>query len=866
MPRDSRIDRPGVPRNRHRDAPPAGIVRLRPETLAAIAAATVIALVTGVLAVVLGTDGEREKYVVESTAALDFMGADIRDGALIGGKYALAPAEAFSNENRAVRVGAVEADVAATASLPDVSAQDVVVSTAVVFPDAPTSRSSALVTARGSQSGDYRAGITVAAGRRAELSISRSGDSTEKLMWALLPFDVRAGDRVMIELRAVGAKTVMLRARAWIDSASAVVAEIVVDDASAARHSAPGDVGFAVVSDTALSAAGISVPSPAASILVDDFRAFALVPTTVPLTRGEASPVPSGDDSTGDLPREDAGAAAPGSARYAMPAGAIVVSPTGTPGAAGTIEAPLRTVAEAIERATPGGTIVLRAGSYHENVTTPEASHLTIQAAPGEEVWFDGSVVVDNWVKKEDAWLTPDWAATFDSSPTYTAGAPDGTEPGWQFVNAEYPMAAHPDQLWIDGQAQRQVGSVAEVVDGTFFVDYERRSIAIGSDPSGRVVRSSDLSRAIDLRSTDATLRGLGVRRYSPSVPQLGAVRAEAASARIENVSILDSATTGLFVKDPHTRIRHVTVARSGMLGIAVSYADDLVLNSVVAVANNTEGFNTSPVSGGAKITRSRSVRVIDSVFDSNAGHGLWFDESSYDGIATGNDISRNLAHGLIMEISSSFVIVNNVIAGNGQNGIKLNNTSNVEIWNNTLVGNGRTINIVQDGRRASDESAPGHDPRQPFPDPTMTWVISAVNVHNNVLAESTGKCLLCIEDYSKEHTAEELGVSANGNLYQRDDASTPAWAIVWSKGAEPDPAVFTSIDAFRSTTGQEQSGREIVGAAAVSSAGELADSVRSIESSIAVPLPDAIANIASATADAAGLGAWRAPAPRRGG
>ena len=52
------------------------------------------------------------------------------------------------------------------------------------------------------------------------------------------------------------------------------------------------------------------------------------------------------------------------------------------------------------------------------------------------------------------AWRADGWTAQFDHSPTYTKGAPDNTAANWSFVNASYPMAAYPDQLWIDGVAQ----------------------------------------------------------------------------------------------------------------------------------------------------------------------------------------------------------------------------------------------------------------------------------------------------------------------------------------------------------------------------------------------------------------------------
>ena len=147
-----------------------------------------------------------------------------------------------------------------------------------------------------------------------------------------------------------------------------------------------------------------------------------------------------------------------GAAQYAVPPGAIVVSTTGKDTAAGTTSAPLRTLGRAISVAASGRTIVLRGGTYHEAVRIPSNKKLTIQSWSGEAVWLDGSIAVSGWVRDGATWRHDGWTYQFDHSPTDTRGAPDNTADHWRYLNAEYPMAAHPDQIWIDGVALRQVG------------------------------------------------------------------------------------------------------------------------------------------------------------------------------------------------------------------------------------------------------------------------------------------------------------------------------------------------------------------------------------------------------------------------
>jgi hypothetical protein len=152
-----------------------------------------------------------------------------------------------------------------------------------------------------------------------------------------------------------------------------------------------------------------------------------------------------------------AGAAALGTTEYPVPGNARYVSPSGSDTGDGTLTAPWQTVTKAVDSAPDGATVVLREGTYSESVTIPEGKRLTLQSYPRETVWFDGSRDVSGWTADGAAWRVNGWRAQFDHSPTYTKGAPDSRSPGWGFVDAAYPMAAHPDMVFIDGVPQRQV-------------------------------------------------------------------------------------------------------------------------------------------------------------------------------------------------------------------------------------------------------------------------------------------------------------------------------------------------------------------------------------------------------------------------
>ena len=191
----------------------------------------------------------------------------------------------------------------------------------------------------------------------------------------------------------------------------------------------------------------------------------------------------------------------------------------------------------------------------------------------------------------------------------------------------------------------------------------------------------------------------------------------------------------------------------------------------------------------------------------------------------------------MFVEISATAVVGDNLIADNGGDGLKINNSGDVQVWNNSFVGNNRTVWIVQDDRVPG--SAPGVDPRQPFPDPTVPWTAGPVTVSDNVFSHpaSASPCVLCVEDLTGRRTAEAMGIIADGNVYNRAVASTPAALVLWSGGADA-ARRFATIGDFTATTGQERSSRAADGVGVVGADGR---AIRP-DADIARPLPARVA------------------------
>ena len=77
---------------------------------------------------------------------------------------------------------------------------------------------------------------------------------------------------------------------------------------------------------------------------------------------------------------------------------------------------------------------------------------------------------------------------------------------------------------------------------------------------------------------------------------------------------------------------------------------------------NQFKEFTNAPQSGAFKASRNRNVEFVDGVVENNNGHGVWFDQSSYDAEVAGNRFIGNSGSSVFFEISDGLVLANNYI------------------------------------------------------------------------------------------------------------------------------------------------------------------------------------------------------------
>ena len=637
----------------------------------------------------------------------------------------------------------------------------------------------------------YRARLEQSSGGSVALVVSRVVRKTETpLRRVALPAEVRAGATVRVSFVATGASPVSLAAKAWVAGAAEPDWQAVTTDSSASRLQGAGWAGLWQYAS--------SSNRGAVTTLHDDLAVVATgtgtgtgtgtAPAPTPTPTPTPEPTPEPEPTTEPVATTGVGSAAVGTARYAVPSGAVVVSTSGKDGAAGTAQAPLASVAAAIAKAPQGGTVVLRGGTYNQSAVVPVGKKVTIQSWPGEAVWFDGSVPVSSWSRSGSTWTTP-WT-TFPSNKIL------GVADNPRFVDPAHPLAARPDQVFVGGVAQRQVASASQVSAGTFYPDPAGRRVVLGTDPAGREVRISNKTQALYVQGAGSTLQGFGVRRYATTDDERGAVRLGNDDMTARDLVIEDNAMIGLALERNGGTLERLTLRRNGMLGMNASTAYDLSLQRSLVTDNNASQFKGAPVSGGVKITRSRGVTVRDNEISRNLSGGLWLDESVYDARVVGNTLVDNEWFGIQMELSSKAVIADNTVTG-GEVGVHLFDSNGVDVVNNSIGGFSKMgLKIEQDERRQAS-SGTGQDPRRPKPDPTVTWITGDITVANNAFGTG-GWFQVYVLDKATRRSADSMGIDIVGNAFNQRVTTSQATLVGWGGGDNVTVKRFDSVAAMQ--------------------------------------------------------------------
>ncbi|MBA2625706.1 MAG: right-handed parallel beta-helix repeat-containing protein, partial [Acidimicrobiia bacterium] len=314
---------------------------------------------------------------------------------------------------------------------------------------------------------------------------------------------------------------------------------------------------------------------------------------------------------------------------------------------------------------------------------------------------------------------------------------------------------------FVDGRRLTQVANRSAVVPGTFFVDDLADTLWIGDDPAGRNIEGAVRQDALIIRSSDTTVRGIGIRHYATPIQRLGAVKAQGDRITFEDLVVTDNAGAGLSAAGDGVRFSRGTAAGNGQLGIQANQAHRLVVEGSLLRGNNVERFSAIAASGGVKVTESDGVVLRQNLAEGNLSHGLWLDLSSNNATIVRNVSRDNLRAGIIVEMSVNHVIASNASIDN-EAGVIVSETSDVDLANNTLVGNLIAAHVV-DGRRA--------------PRPID------IRIRNNVMSspEPSNRPLVIIDDVNRLRSGAVMRVSLDRNAYYRRSTAQTPYLMAWT-------------------------------------------------------------------------------------
>ncbi|BDA63262.1 right-handed parallel beta-helix repeat-containing protein [Actinomyces capricornis] len=466
----------------------------------------------------------------------------------------------------------------------------------------------------------------------------------------------------------------------------------------------------------------------------------------------------------------------------AAPEGRVihVAASGGSDAGDGSAAKPYQTISTAISAASTGDTIELADGTYREGELTVDKG-VTIRAAQGATPVISGAKVPSTWNNAGNGtWSTGHDMVRFCTVCTTNA---DPEVEG---------MAAHPEQVFVDGKPLTQVGSRAEVSASTFYVDdpdpvtlkeagnnragynvkpHTGASYVIGVDPAQHEVEVVQHHRALSSTADNVTLSGVVVEKYSavqrwdyadPEIGTLtggGMVVASGSNLRIEGSTFrYSSSATAVQVIDATSAVVTGNLFEdNGSNGFGINNSTNVTVERNLWTSNNTADHITTGCGAyctlaDTKVTHADGVRfafnTVDyseagydisepAVYADQRGAGVWFDEGVINSEIVGNYFV-NTPVAMFNEVSSNNLIASNIVEGAGV-GIHVSGSDNTRIWNNTISHALTSVMIQEDSRsdgcnaRRADGSCAQLQPWSA--EHGLSWDTTGTVISNNIFS-----------------------------------------------------------------------------------------------------------------------------------
>ncbi len=418
--------------------------------------------------------------------------------------------------------------------------------------------------------------------------------------------------------------------------------------------------------------------------------------------------------------------------RYELPkvSGRIYyVAPDGNAEATGDKLAQPTTIETAITKVSSGDAIILRGGTYRTgNLIFNQG--ITIQPYADEQPILKGTYEATEWTDLNNGLWRTSWSHFFPAAPAdWWRIERHGIEtPFHRFNN---------DMVFVDGKFLQSKGWMGEVDENSYFIDYERGFVYIGTDPTDRLVEITAFDIALHRVIKDVNgkvsdrkgpvVKGITFTQYAYRAIEIDGTEPEGLADEadygkdvvgtvFEHCTFSFCSRVAGYFRGDRMVIRHSKVHDTSMEGIYILASSDCLLEKNIFTRNNIEDI-TGYYPAAVKIfNQSHRVTCNDNlVIDLPNSNGIWYDVGNKDGVFTNNWVegvgsvegpgSSNRVwpsnNGFFFEISKGAICAGNVFV-NCDHSILVLNSSDVQIYQNTFINS--TVCIARDTRSAEGD------------------------------------------------------------------------------------------------------------------------------------------------------------------
>jgi parallel beta-helix repeat protein len=499
------------------------------------------------------------------------------------------------------------------------------------------------------------------------------------------------------------------------------------------------------------------------------------------------------------------------------------VAPDGIAEASGETLSRPTTIESAIERLTTGDVIIMRGGIYRTgNLILNQG--ITIQPYRDEQPVLKGTYVASDWEDLGNGlWITS-WSRLFPSEPAdwWRRNREGKRTPLHRFNN---------DMVFVDGKFLQSAGWEGEVDEDSYYIDYNRKLVYIGVDPTDRLVEITAFDVAIHRKTGEVhnkvsdrkgfAIRGITFTQYAYRAFEIDGTDPEGLSDEanhgkegvgmtIEHCTISYCSRVAGYFRGDSLTIRHTKVSDTSTEGVYILSSNDVLLGKNIFTRNNIENI-TGYYPAAVKIfNQSYRVTCNDNlVIDHPNSNGIWYDVGNVDGVFVNNwiegvgrvdrDAPTNQVwpsdNGFFFEISKGAVCAGNIFVNNDQ-GLLVLNSSDVHIYNNTFINSRATI-------ARNERSAVGdHFGWHPSTGPDVEERDGHVFVNNLLVSDETyNRPLLFTWQPASlcNRLNKPMFTRFDNNVYVRGAGTSKAPIIIWSPAVnEKCQTGFGSLEEIR--------------------------------------------------------------------